>query len=310
LLKTNKGIVRHSEKAVLVELDNRFKHACKYAAKPFSDKNLVYFTLNHELNYVFLFMYCLRSLSKYECRNGFKYDILIICPPVMRKVIEELISDYGIKLTCENMYFLDVDVVDDGVEASMNKLKIYAWDGIKRYGKVLFLDVDIVLIKPINELFDIPTVPGVLHSSIHAKMGHLHNVPYHTVGKKYGKEELSVFESKGIYAFNAGQYLFDNSERMLRHFYNVSWFSRAWPGEYFFEQAFMNKYFNGNYISDVCAMEGSIKFVPVYLGDEALDSASKVTEKNAAIHFTGATCNAADKIQFIRKYFSRLINYV
>ncbi len=293
----------HGNELVFAELQKRYTHVSKCSDKAFTEKKLVYFTINHNVSYLFLFLYCLRSLSKTH-RADCHYDILIICPEAMEQMIRELIKDYGIELCCDYLYFHHVPVAVDGVAASMNKLKIYAWDRIKDYGKVLFLDVDILFRRSVGELFDLDLKPGILHSGIHMQHSQLHNNVCHRLAGKYSEAELKVFNAHNIYAFNAGQYMFVNSERMLRHFYNVSWLSRAWEGMYFFEQAFMNHYFNKYLISDVHLLNDRIKFIPVQLQENAFNS---VNSNVVFLHFTGEACNAAVKMKFIRNHFSDLI---
>lgn len=302
LVKVN-PLKSHSNVEVEAELSKRFQHAERFSKEPFTEKKLVYFTINYNISYLFLFLYCLRSLNKSH-DAGCKYDVLIICPAVMEKMINDLIDEYGVRLRCDNLYFHHVPVAADGVEASMNKLKVYGWERIKEYGKVLFLDVDIVFNRCVDELFKLDLKPGILHAGIHMQSMHLHNTVFHKLVNKYTEEELQVFNEKGIYAFNAGQFMFINSESMLRHMYNVSWLSRAWNGPYFFEQAFMNHYFNRYLISDVTLLNDRIKFMPVQLEGDVFNS---VNSDTVFIHFTGEACNAQAKMKFIRKHFSGLI---
>lgn len=289
---------------VLTELNNRFSKANKLSNVPLGNKNLVYFTLNYNLDYIFLFLYCLRSLAKFK--NTSDYDMLIICPEQYEQIIKEVIAAHNIDMSCTNLYFHHVPVSTDGVEASMNKLKVYGWAEINNYGKVLFLDVDILFNRPVCDLFKLQLTPGVLHATIHATHDHLHTTPYHRI-KEYSQLEMHTFKYKGIYAFNAGQFMFMNSPRMLAHFYNIDWLSRAWPDNYFFEQSFMNHYFNTNLISDVQVLLSKFKFMSVHMGEQALNAPGVKIEEATAIHFAGEPCNATAKRKFIRKYCGYLL---
>jgi lipopolysaccharide biosynthesis glycosyltransferase len=187
----------------------------------------------------------------------------------------------------------------------MNKLKIYQFKGIKQYGKVLFLDVDIIAKESVSELFNLELDPNKLYSAIHRASDHLHSTKYHKL-VDYDLAKMNEFRDKGIYAFNAGQYLFVNSARMMRHMYNVDWLSRAWPGEYFFEQAFLNHYFNWFCISDVHLLDRYVKFVSVHLWDKA-NIVNQYKLSYSIIHFAGHACDAAKKIDFIRQFHPDLI---
>jgi hypothetical protein len=49
---------------------------------------------------------------------------------------------------------------------------------------------------------------------------------------------------KKLKPFNAGQFLFKNTLKMKKHFENIIWLTKAWGGYYFYEQSFLNYYFN------------------------------------------------------------------
>lgn len=289
---------------VLDELKNRFDKSITLSNEPLGNKNLVYFTLNYNLDYIFLFLYCLRSLAKFK--NTSDYDMLIICPKNYSQIILEIIEAYNIDLNCVNLYFHHVPLSDDGVAASMNKLKVYGWADINKYGKVLFLDVDILFNRPVCDLFKLQLKPGILHSTIHAAQDHLHSTPYHSL-KEYSLSELNNFKQQGIYAFNAGQFMFINTPRMLAHFYNIDWLSQSWPDNFFFEQSFMNHYFNTNLISDVQVLLSKFKFMSVHMGEHAFNLPGIKMEEATAIHFAGEPCNATAKRKFIRKHCSYLL---
>jgi hypothetical protein len=123
----------------------------------------------------------------------------------------------------------------------------------------------------------------------------------------YDLFKMTEFRDRGIYAFNAGQYLFVNNMRMLHHMYNVDWMTRAWPGEYFFEQAFLNHYFNWYYLSDVHLLDRHVKFVAVHLWNKA-DLTQQYRLSYSIIHFAGHACDAGKKIEYITHFHPDLIN--
>lgn len=302
LLRRNEGR-NYSEYDVLMELNERFAETFNSSLEPMGKKNLVYFTLNHSLEYIDLFFYCLKSIVNKD--DASKFDLLVICPPVFEKIINELIYDRGIDLKGFNLLFYHVPEALDGVEASMNKLKIYQWKHISYYGKVLFLDVDILAREPIGTLFDLQIDPDKFYSAIHSTSDHLHNTKFHKL-VDYELSKMNEFRDKRIYAFNAGQYLFVNNLRMMHHMYNVDWMTRAWPGEYFFEQAFLNHYFNWFSISDVHLLDRYVKFVAVHLWEKG-DFAHSQKSDYSIIHFAGHACDAHKKIEYIRTFNPELL---
>lgn len=259
----------------------------------FSEKNLVYFTLNNDYKFIDLFILCLQSLLNNSVNRNF--DILIICPDVFRSKINDMINEKGISLDGINLNFFSVDYVNDGVISSMNKLMIYKWERIKEYGRVLFLDVDILFRRNVSELFDLELHAGILYAATHNLSQHLHNTVFHKV-VNYSSNKLTEFRDRYIYAFNAGQYLFLNCELMLGHLLNVDLISREWGGEFFFEQSFMNLYFNWFLISDTLVLFDRVQFVPIHMGESVYKFLTK--EKPVFLHFAGHACDAQQKIQF------------
>lgn len=303
LLRKHEGR-NYSEGKVLKELNERFAATFNSSNEPMGKKNLVYFTLNHSLEYIDLFFYCIRSIVNKD--DASKFDLLVICPLSFEKIITELIYDRRIDLKGFNLLFYHVPEARDGIEASMNKLKICQWPHITYYGKVLFLDVDILAKEPIGELFDLQLDSDKFYSAIHNVSDHLHHTKFHKL-VDYDLRKMNEFRDKRIYAFNAGQYLFVNSLRMMHHIHNVAWVSQAWPGEYFFEQSFLNHYFNWFAISDVHLLDPYVKFVAVHLWDKG-DFTHPKKSNYSIIHFAGHACDAARKIQYIKNFNPELIH--
>jgi len=293
----------YSEDSVLKELNNQYTTACAYSSTPLGKKNLVYFTINYNKEYIDLFLYCLKSIVNKDEPDAF--DLLVLCPPEFEKIINELIYERNVDLRGFNLLFHNVDEAKDGIEASMNKLKIYQFKNIVNYGKVLFLDVDIMAAEPISELFNLELNPDKFYSAIHSASDHLHNTKFHKL-VDYDLAKMNEFRDKGIYAFNAGQFMFVNSLRMLCHIYNVDWMTRAWPGEYFFEQSFLNHYFNWHGISDVHLLDRHVKFVAVHLWNEG-NFAHQYRLSYSIIHFAGHACDAHKKIEYIKHFHPDLI---
>lgn len=304
LMKKHEGR-NYSTQAVLDELEKRFDKALASSDERFTEKNLIYFTLNYNLDYLDLFFYCIKSIVDKD--NKDKFDFLVICPPVFERIIREIMYDKKIKLNGFNLYFFHVPEATDGIDASMNKLKIHQWKYINHYGKVLFLDADILARKPVSELFDLDLDSNIFYSAIHTmgKAQNLHNSKFHKI-TNYSSLRLTMFRDMQLTVFNAGQFLFVNSKRMLHHLYNVEWLSRAWPDEFFFEQSFLNHYFNYFYLSDTSTLNDKVKFVAVHLWDKGDGEKAEKPDPNI-IHFAGHACDASKKIEYIKEFDSELI---
>lgn len=80
---------------------------------------------------------------------------------------------------------------------------------------------------------------------------------------------------------------------MKHHFYNLNWFMKMWPGEYFFEQAFMNHYFCINCLTDNDIFDKKIRLV---------SSFDAPNEGEILLHFIGPALNGKAKVNYIEKY--------
>lgn len=297
---------------VLNQLKVRFDKAALLSSKPYTKKNLIYFTVNDDPLYMELLEICVNSLLMNA--KGSNFDILIIGSLSNIVMIQDRLRRLRERYRCPwisiYQYIPAINSgqdIKDPVIASMNKLHVFNWQGIRSYGKVLYVDVDIIFIRPIKELFDLRLTPGVLHSTIHTTSDHLHQTIYHRI-KEYTHEEMNEFKYRGIHAFNAGQFMFINSYRMKEHFDNIIWLSKVWPAPYFFEQSFMNHYFNGFFISDIQVLLSKFRFLAIHLGERALYLPHSREGNEVALHFTGCPGNAEAKLKFMNQFFSQLIN--
>lgn len=94
-------------------------------------KKLIYFTLGNNSDYIKLAEICIKSLNY----HGYDGDFLFITD-----LESQILTD--IKFN-NNVYFLNVG--NEGLlKSSSNKLKLYLFDGIKNYEKIIFSDLDII----------------------------------------------------------------------------------------------------------------------------------------------------------------------
>lgn len=294
LVRTNSGR-NYSTEDVLKELERKYNKAKSLSYLTLGEKNLVYFTINGDNKYLELFDYCLRSLIKNNNRDDF--DVLVICPVEYAEVIKG--RNYDL-----NIYFHNVPFTDDGVRASMNKLLIHQWEGIINYRRVLFLDVDILCCGSLKAIFNTGINVDLFYSAIHDAHQRLHNLVFHKL-VNYKEDKLKEFADNDIYAFNAGQFMFANSLRMQAHMYNVDWLSRAWPDKFFFEQSFLNHYFNWYGLSDTKYLSNVIRFEAVQRNAPGMFK-DKIPNP-LLIHFAGHACDAQKKMEFIEKHYPELI---
>lgn len=197
-------------------------------------KNLLYFTLFGDPKYVSLLDLCLKVIHKYTLNKNF--DVLIFTDEPTKTLISKLnvVSNF-------NIDYVSLDLVIDPVVASAQKLRIYEYSKINDYNKILFLDVDVLCLGDLNNLFNTNIADNILDvvkviggSPVSTN----HSLKYFTI------DELQYILDNKVRPFNAGHFMFNNTLKMQEHFKIVYWFYSIWPGAYFYEQSFMNYYFN------------------------------------------------------------------
>lgn len=190
----------------------------------------------------------------------------------------------------------------DPVEASMRKLKIYEYKNIDQYKNILFLDLDILVIGDLSKVFEERTLPNVFYVTTEKFSHDMHKLVFYRL-VEYSKNELERFVKNDIFTFNAGQFFFKNTSTMKNHFLNLNKMVKNWEGEYFFEQGFLNCYFNVLALSNVFKFRDQFRFV----GINQNETDKKFNPEAVFVHFMGSTADAADKLFFIKKYYKHLL---
>lgn len=231
--------------ALLQELYSRLDTANNLPATiNATGKNLIYFAVFLSDSYLDLVEYALQSIA--DNTQNINFDVLFITDEEYKqKLLQKPI------LTKFNCFFYITETPLSGVRASIRKLTVFDYPEINQYEKILFLDCDAICIKDINNIFNITILPEKLYT------GTLKTVPPNEIttpthGIMFLTDRDAEIYAKNYYnfkPFNAGQFLFYNTQRMKGHFENVRWLIDNWPGELFFEQGPMNYYFVINSIS-------------------------------------------------------------
>ncbi len=269
----------------LVQLDKFIESALTCEASQQGNKNLLYYSVYFNTGYIDLLCLSLETIFKHSNVN---FDVLIITDKETKELLE---TKPAIELV--NPKFHITSTPEDGVAASQNKLLVFDYEAIHNYGKILFLDADVVAAEDISRIFK----PELTTDKIYSVAGgegdpKLFRTLYH------GFKELPLSfvhnaEKKGQIPFNAGQFLFVNSPRMVAHFENIHWLMDNWPADYFFEQSFMCYYFAKLGMIDVNYLANYILIT---------DSDTEVLLNKPLIHFTRPPLDAREKYKKIKKY--------
>ena len=279
---------------------NKIKHwfdvarAVKLSKKSIGEKNLIYFTIFHNKEYILLLNMLLGTLAKQPFKN---FELLFITDKAMHDEIKRL--NVIKRFKCN--YKL-IDGICDAVDASMQKLKIFEWEKINEYKNILFLDADILVVGGLNHIFNNRKIKNnIFYGATHNHAHHLHKTIYHSL-IDYTEDELKMLKDKNISALNAGQFFFRNTSTMREHFKNINEFIKIWDGRYFFEQSFINYYFNLLQIADTNTLKNEFQFVSIN------ENECEKTFKDAVfVHFMGNACNGDGKMEFIKKHYRKLL---
>jgi lipopolysaccharide biosynthesis glycosyltransferase len=199
--------------------------------------------------------------------------------------------------------YLLTSTPEDGVEASKNKVNIFDYTDIDNYSKILFLDCDIVAIKDISIIFNQELDQSLLYSARNLNIDYHHHKSFYHGFEFLGNDLVNEMEKIKQLPFNAGQFLFVNSNQMRNHFQNVQWFMKNWAGEYFFEQCFMNYYFCKAEMTDYTVLQESTAITSTCVNNEY-----NITESTCLIHFIAPPLNAIAKLDFITEFLIKLNN--
>lgn len=245
--------------------------------------NLIYFTIGNNKQYIELLYLCLKSLEKV----GYNGDYLIITDSLFK---EEIIKKISIK---NQIYFLEINS-GDLKSSSANKLKIYEFDNINQYEKILYCDVDMLWVKNPNILFSCCVEDKIYIGQENPSSldNPLWGGPKHFTNKEL--EEIVKSDMKGM---NAGLFLF--RKEMTYSFRKID--------EYYMnnqnllggclEQPYINAYLFKNNIYDWSCVTGKIlensyKTPPSDLGDHVV------------IHFHGRPGNFSAKYNSMSSFYN------
>jgi hypothetical protein len=262
-------------------------------------KNLLYYVVFGGDDYVSLLVRSINSLG-----DAANFDILVFTDDSTKQKIVTTLGANNRAVT-----YKIVPTPIDGVDASKVKTTIFEYEKINDYEKILYLDADTIITKNISEVFSLNLQYNKLYTAYNKNLilaSHKISL-YHGFAMISDADYAIVTDNKEM-PFNAGQFLFKNSTKMKLHFENVNWFMQNWPGEYFFEQAFMNYYFCVNVLTNSIVFDKKVKLIPtgnLRNAETGAVSFSNMTPPNASemiLHFIGPALNAKVKLEHIDNY--------
>jgi len=246
---------------------------------------LVYFTVGFNSNYMKLLYLAIKSLRK---RNT--VDVMVICDESLVEECSNYLKEFS------NITIVSCENSTNAPNSSMKKLEIFKYD-LSKYSKILFVDSDILVGRTLDYFFD-----GITEDKIYAgdetpyTYINLHKLKFHSF-LNYTDEQLLFFEKNKIKPFNCGLFGFMNNSVMKQHFDNILEMVRTHTGHFYYEQSFMNVYFNLRNLADT-RMINKYNYKLGFTDEEILCLHlpwRKKDHKNKIVHF--AYCNG-----FSQKY--------
>lgn len=196
-------------------------------------KDLIYYTVGYSSSYIDVLQLSIESLQK----SGWEGDIVVICDESFLNRCKELFGNRVIYLS-----FPDSKSPE---QASMNKLRIFELPTINDYNRILFLDSDIIVHMDVNTLISGINDPELLYVYTETRK-HDDHLSIMWSLTNYTDHDLDYFKKNSIYVFNAGCFAFIRSPIMKSHFLAIQYMITTHKGRFFYEQSFMNVYFNKN----------------------------------------------------------------
>jgi lipopolysaccharide biosynthesis glycosyltransferase len=228
----------------------------------------------------------LESIKTYCTLN---FDILIICD----KPTHDALVSLPIMKDLPNISFHYVPKSKNLYHALLGKCDIYQFSNVSKYEKVLYLDCDVIVQRDLMDLFKkTPIQKNILYApqegEIKGKFWYLDS---------YTEQNVARLEQHGVQSFNSGTFMFVPTLTFLKHFEKIKIMATEYKGKkHFYDQSFLNYYFNTKNISSTKYMSDIVKIFP----DEDMYYPNKYI-----IHFAGIG-RYREKSKIMRNYLKVL----
>lgn len=247
-------------------------------------KSLIYYTVGYNSKYIDLIDLSLKTLNYY---HPDEFDTILLCDESMYATCKDRFKNINV-ISCKNSPTPEA--------ASMRKLDIFDYN-IMDYDKVLFIDSDILIHTKLDSVLNNITTTNKLYVCQETKNMSDHSLVFWSL-LNYTNDDLAFFKENNIYVFNAGLFGFIPDKTMKIHFDNIRNMIKTYKGEFFYEQSFMNVYFNKLNMLDYNAISFTTNYVmhPKY----------NINYEGNIVHFCGGPGNGMSKynqeIMYIKAY--------
>lgn len=242
----------------------------------------VYYTIGYSSTYIDVTKLSIDTLLA----SGYKGDILVLCD---NSLMDQCVDKLG-----PTIRYIAMPDSKSPQEASMHKLCIFDSPLAYDYDVLLFIDSDIVVHTDVTQILTQVVQKDILYVGTESTKFDDHKYIYWSLNN-YTSEQLENFEKESIFVFNAGCFAFVCNDIMKKHFQNVLSLIDNYVGEFFYEQSFMNVYFNLANNTDRTLL-GRDKYV--------ITNDTEINHTGKLIHFTGNPGNGMNKITMMSSYIN------
>jgi len=247
-------------------------------------RDLVYYSIGYNNKYISLLDIAIKSVMIYSSA-----DILVICDASFLPMCKEMLP--------ERVLYMTVPDSQTKEAASMQKLNIFDYENISSYDRVLFLDTDIIVHTSLEPFFNGVRRSGILYVYTEREEQYEHkNLCFSLLN--YTPEDFIMFKMHKVMVFNTGCFLFIPSLTMKFHFDEIRKMIKNHKGPFFFEQSFMNVYFNKLNATDRTVLTNS---------NYRMGAAHYRHYKGFIAHFSSIPGNADNKLESMKEYYSNLL---
>lgn len=262
--------------------------------------NLVYYTVGGDPKYVEMLKLSIESLR--TASNMTNTHVMVMCD---ENYLDKLNDIKGVD------DFMIVQKGKNAMEISLQKINIMDYNKIDAYKKVLFLDCDIIVnrdiitdyldkLEEIGQSFDANDYMNKLHVCVEHTNALYHNEPWFGF-KNYKKSQLALFHIKKQWVFNCGQFSFFVNDKMKKYFKDVQEIYARHRGPYYYEQSFMNIYFNPRFLT--------IPSLTSYVNMPLYNNATISNINVYLTHYAGGVQSFEYKLECMKKFRCQVLHF-
>jgi hypothetical protein len=259
---------------------------------------LLYTTIGKSADYLRCLTYFCESLVY---TNRTSLHLLIICDKSFHSRVHDIVSNYAFL----HYYIHDAPDSLTPIQASMHKVQVFDFPKIHHYRVALYVDLDCLFLNSLSSILQNPIEENKLYVFPEYDLVEKNNLTWFSLASEtnptisyYTQDHINFLKAKHKLPFNAGLFMFRITPLMERHFKNLQNMIQNYRGQFFYEQSFMNTYFNLNDMSDYTV------FTKKNICMTNSTPLEKLTPDHVIVHFNQNAGNGKEKYEHMRTFWS------